>query len=49
MPTLQELEAVARHGAPPAPQSSNPCLIQCDGYWVMDLTLSQTPAGTPAS
>jgi DinB family protein len=42
---VAEVRQTLGHGTPPAPLSSNPCLIECDGYWVMDLTLSATPAG----
>jgi hypothetical protein len=31
------------------PLSTSPCLLNCDGYWVMDLTLAQERAGTARS
>lgn len=42
-----EVRQTLGHGDPPAPLSSSPCLVHTDGYWVMDLTLSETPAGAP--
>jgi hypothetical protein len=41
-----EVRQALGHGEPPRALSTNPCLINCDGYWVMDLTLAQERAGT---
>ena len=33
-----EVRQTLGHGGPPKPLSTSPCLLYCDGYWVMDLT-----------
>lgn len=37
---VAEVRQALGHGAGPDPLSTNPCLLQLDGYWVMDLTLA---------
>lgn len=39
-----EVRQALGHDEPPPPVSSSPCLVRCDGYWVMDLTLAAPAA-----
>jgi hypothetical protein len=40
-----EVRQALGHGDPPTPLSSSPCLVHCDGYWVIDLTEERAKAG----
>ena len=44
-----EVRQALGHGDPPSPLSTSPCLLNCDGYWVMDLTLAQERVVTRGS
>jgi hypothetical protein len=39
-----EVRQALGHGEPPRPLSSHPCLLQVDGYWVIDLADEQANA-----